>query len=639
MILIKNLKHIVILLAFIWQAHLSFAQDTIPLNSTHSFTATFQPGFTYVWWYTNVSGVRTDFTSTSNKTEEILWETEGDYTLFSQAKDANNCLSEVIAKNFVVYRKDTPPFTVFAGPDTTIGSCRPYVFADVGPVEDGFTYSWSPAVYLDNPNAPNPVFTPGETSTYVLTVTNSAGISGTDTVTISVNQEEKAVIEFGSSDALVEQGTETTQEVALVAGNAQNSVYQWFVNPANGTTTDLSTIQGSAATILWDGPPGDYKLFAVVTTENGCTSDTAMLNVEITEPSDIFLTAGKDTTIGGCKPLQLNALVNEEPGVTYTYLWSPATGLDNAIVANPVFTPGNTTTFVVTVNNSKGEVATDSVKVTVSTVFADAGNDVIMPQGSTTLLDGSQSSGSALAYNWTTTSGKIENGANTATPIVSGFGDYYLLVTDEFGCADRDTINVTCLAHAPVAFDDYDTTAYQRETVIDVLANDTDLENSINPASLTISNASFNGTAYVDFDTHTVHYRPKTGFKGTDVFEYRICNTLNQCDEGNVYVFVSDFEFLIPNAFSPNGDGINDYFEIPGIDYYENNSITIINRWGNKVYEARNYGINNSPEFWDGKSNTGFRIGDDNLPTGTYYYILDLGNGEKPLSGSIYLDR
>lgn len=448
-----------------------------------------------------------------------------------------------------------------------------------------------------------------------------------------------AQIEFGSSEILVEQGTETTHEVDLIVGNPQNAVYHWSVYPINGTTTDLNGIDGSAATIVWDGPAGTYRLFAVVTTENGCVSDTVSQLVEISETSDFFLSVGKDTVVGGCKMLQLQAVVTDAPGVSHTYSWSPAIGLDNPAIANPVFTPGNTTTFVVTVSSSKGDVATDSVKVTVSKVFADAGKDVLMSAGSTVLLDATKSSGSGLAFNWTTTSGKIESGSNSSTPVVSDFGDYYLLLTDEFGCTDRDTVNVSRLAHAPVAFDDNDTTAYQREIIIDVLANDTDQENSINPSSLTITNPPFHGTAYVEFDTHKIHYRPNTGFRGSDVFEYRICNTLKQCDEANVYVFVSDFKFLVPNAFSPNGDGVNDYFEIPGIEYYENNSLTIINRWGNKVYEAKNYGISTNPKFWDGKSNTGFRIGDDDLPAGTYFYILNLGNGEKAVSGSIYLDR
>jgi hypothetical protein len=57
------------------------------------------------------------------------------------------------------------------------------------------------------------------------------------------------------------------------------------------------------------------------------------------------------------------------------------------------------------------------------------------------------------------------------------------------------------------------------------------------------------------------------------------------------------------------------------------------------VYEAKNYGINTSPKFWDGKANTGIKLGNAELATGTYFYILDLGNGEKPVAGSIYLDR
>jgi gliding motility-associated-like protein len=177
------------------------------------------------------------------------------------------------------------------------------------------------------------------------------------------------------------------------------------------------------------------------------------------------------------------------------------------------------------------------------------------------------------------------------------------------------------------------------EVKIPVLNNDTDKDDSIVPSTLTISMSPLNGTAYVDFDDYTVHYRPNESFSGTDNFEYQICNTYKECDRAKVYVLVTEFKFLVPNAFSPNGDGINDYFEILGIEYYEANSITIINRWGNKVYEAKNYGISTTPKFWDGKANTGVRVGDDELPTGTYYYILELGNGEKPIGGSIYLDR
>jgi len=93
-------------------------------------------------------------------------------------------------------------------------------------------------------------------------------------------------------------------------------------------------------------------------------------------------------------------------------------------------------------------------------------------------------------------------------------------------------------------------------------------------------------------------------------------------------------DFFIPEGFSPNGDGINDLFIIRGIFYFPENSIVIFNRWGNKVYEADPY-INT----WDGRSIRGLRVGGDELPTGTYFYVLDLGDGSSIIKGTIYLNR
>jgi gliding motility-associated-like protein len=254
-------------------------------------------------------------------------------------------------------------------------------------------------------------------------------------------------------------------------------------------------------------------------------------------------------------------------------------------------------------------------------------------------LDGSNSTGIGLSFNWTTESGFIESGANTPNPVVTQPGTYYLRVTDTFGCSSTDSVNVGVLAHVPLANDDYDSTSYRTEVKIPVLNNDSDPDNNIDSLSLAISSAPFNGIAYVDYDDFTVHYRPDNNFSGTDYFEYRICDFTGNCDEAKVTVWVSDLQFFIPDAFSPNGDNINDYFEIPGIEYYDGNSIEIYNRWGNKVYEAKNYGIATVPKYWNGKSNTGFRLGNEELPSGTYFYVINLGNGEKRMAGSVYLDR
>lgn len=82
------------------------------------------------------------------------------------------------------------------------------------------------------------------------------------------------------------------------------------------------------------------------------------------------------------------------------------------------------------------------------------------------------------------------------------------------------------------------------------------------------------------------------------------------------------------NEFSPNDDGQNDTFYIDCISQYPDNQLEIFNRWGNLVYYKKGY--NNT---WDGKADGSAKT----LPEGTYFYILDLGNGSPKTSGWLYL--
>lgn len=94
------------------------------------------------------------------------------------------------------------------------------------------------------------------------------------------------------------------------------------------------------------------------------------------------------------------------------------------------------------------------------------------------------------------------------------------------------------------------------------------------------------------------------------------------------------FDFNIPEGFSPNGDNINDFFVIRGIEQFPDNSFVVFNRWGAKLFEASPYQNN-----WDGKSTMGVVLGGEELPVGTYFYILDLGDGTDAYKGTIYLNR
>jgi gliding motility-associated-like protein len=89
--------------------------------------------------------------------------------------------------------------------------------------------------------------------------------------------------------------------------------------------------------------------------------------------------------------------------------------------------------------------------------------------------------------------------------------------------------------------------------------------------------------------------------------------------------------FNIPEGFSPNGDGINDEWVIEGLNIlYPNNQLQIFNRWGAEVLNASPY-----DNDWDGRSDGS----GEQLPVGTYWYILDLGDDSEPMKGFIYLNR
>jgi gliding motility-associated-like protein len=121
---------------------------------------------------------------------------------------------------------------------------------------------------------------------------------------------------------------------------------------------------------------------------------------------------------------------------------------------------------------------------------------------------------------------------------------------------------------------------------------------------------------------------------------------ITDLDKGEVEITVTDFlgctakrkitieeneiECInVPNAFTPNGDGMNDTWVLRNIDLYPNSLIKVFNRWGNIVFESK-IGY---PEEWDGTYNG------EPLPTGTYYYIFDLGDNSAPRNGMITIVR
>jgi gliding motility-associated-like protein len=84
----------------------------------------------------------------------------------------------------------------------------------------------------------------------------------------------------------------------------------------------------------------------------------------------------------------------------------------------------------------------------------------------------------------------------------------------------------------------------------------------------------------------------------------------------------------VPNAFSPNGDGINDTWMIQYLDTYPGCTVDVYNRYGQVIFHSTGYS-----RPWDGRMNG------QPLPIGTYYWIIDPKNGRRQVSGSVTIIR
>ena len=178
--------------------------------------------------------------------------------------------------------------------------------------------------------------------------------------------------------------------------------------------------------------------------------------------------------------------------------------------------------------------------------------------------------------------------------------------------------------------------------LVDVITYEGTLEDLVvNPTggdfifSTTLIVATQHGTIRLREDG-TYTYQTTEDFAGTDSFTFEVCNTNvpRECAQATVTILVAA-PLLVYEGFSPDNDGTNDVWRIRGIENYPNNHIRIFNRWGNLVFEIEGY--NNQDRAWSSFSTAGLVTGD--VPDGTYFYLIDLRNGESPRSGYVIVNR
>jgi gliding motility-associated-like protein len=181
-------------------------------------------------------------------------------------------------------------------------------------------------------------------------------------------------------------------------------------------------------------------------------------------------------------------------------------------------------------------------------------------------------------------------------------------VSDVSGtCENNNTATVITFAKSPRVADDVGGIFANKPVTINVLANDDPGNSTLGNLTVEVVGQAMHGKVTVNSDG-TITYTIDPGYTGDDTFTYRVKDAFGYYTNVATVTLIANFAALtIPNLFTPNGDGINDTFEILNIDQYPVNELQIVNRWGNEVFRAKGYRNN-----WTGEG----------LDEGTYYYLL-----------------
>ncbi|MCR9173486.1 MAG: gliding motility-associated C-terminal domain-containing protein [bacterium] len=357
---------------------------------------------------------------------------------------------------------------------------------------------------------------------------------------------------------------------------------------------------------------------------SGPCSDSQDQTITVLDaPSDPTVSVDNDTICAG-ETVQISA-TGSGAGVTYN-IYSDAAGTNLIGTAPLDDTPSTTTDYyieAVNANNCTNGGGLQQITVVVNPLpIVNAGADVDIC-GSEQVILNATGDGNLVWSDGTTGGQLVVNPTSTTTYVVTATDSNNCIATDDV------TVTVNTPSGALIAVDDaYDVTAAEI-TELDVLGNDT-----YSGSAPTIIQNPTNGIASVQ-GNGTISYSSGPEFTGTDTLIYEICDPqcVNYCDTAMVLITVSELgDIVIPGGFSPNGDNINEIFIIEGLDAYPDNILTIFNRWGDVVFEAAPYQNN-----WDGTSSVSGVLFGDKLPPGTYFYILDLGNGTNAFRGSLEL--
>jgi gliding motility-associated-like protein len=507
-----------------------------------------------------------------------------------------------------------------AGPDTSVCLTGANFHTSVQlNATGGVSYVWTPSTGLSNPNIANPVSMPPANQTYYVTGTDTNGCQNTDSMTV-FDLDPRLVLIVNPDTAMCDFDTLTLDVLRL-----GDSYYNWTPNIGISDPNSNSPFFYPQMTTSY-----------IFTVQNYCfiKSDTAIITIH---PLPIVATEDIDSVcIGGSVTLHATGAAS--------YVWRPDSTLSGINIADPVVTPTVMDTYYVTGTDTFGCKNKDSVLVYVFLPPAvGVGPDTAyICQGKPVQL----SSAGGVDYLWRADS--TLSALNISNPIATPKETtwYYVTIYNIHQCHSEDSIQIyvelpiTAVAESPYdicinGFVDLSASGglyYLWSPPIGL--SSTTVSNPISRAdssivyTVKVSNDCFSSTATVDVNVHplpvvnagddTTIFRNTAATlsgttNGTTYYWYPADNVLDPTSLStpatpiytsmyylyaatafgcynldSVVITVDPYTLLlVPTAFTPNGDGVNDVFRIVRyLNIATLEEFAVYDRWGEKVFST-----------------------------------------------------
>lgn len=585
----------------VWTApNSTFNVNDACLDSVVTFTdASTDLDGTVVSWHWDLGDPFSVSDTATSKDTSYLYSTTGTFIVQLITSSSNGCIDTI-----------NKPVTIFPLPNADAGTdtlvCEKDSVMLIG--SGGTIYLWSPGIDLSDSTLFNPFAKPTVNTIYKVLVTDATGCQNIDSVLVSLLP---LPVVSSSNDTTVCPG-----QVVLLSASGGTS-YLWLPN-VNLSNNSISN------PVAFPDTTTEYHV--IVTGSNSCkNTDTVHVIIQDLAQANIIgpvtpVCQGDSKYIFGDAKYGNVIWKHDGKGSIYyitsdtiAYICSP---LDTGTVKLTMYVVSSLGcgTDSISINLDVKVKMPVSMTISKDSICQNAGDEIQI-----------EASSDALSYQWQ----KINDSGIFILPVTTdsfsimanGTATYKVTITDSNHCVNsaQQTIHIfprpipeieasssfDCFP-AHIYFDYKIPTAMNIDSIVWDLGNGIVIKNK-NPIDYTYTEAENQQYPFSYKAIVKLYYQ--NGCNAEDTFEVKICEP-----------------FYLPNTFTPDGDGFNDFFKIKGVDGM-NCDFKVYNRWGEKIYESGDY-----RNDWDGHDLKG-----NLLNTDTYFYLL--GCSEKKYTGWVKIIR